>query len=55
MIAELGSCVAYINPGTGSLLLQFLLVGVAGVFVTFRNSKAWFTERFSRKKNPPRS
>lgn len=42
---------AYINPGTGSLFLQFLLVCVAGAWVTFRTSWRWIKERFIRKKS----
>ncbi len=43
---------AYVNPGTGSLVLQFLLVGMAGLWVTFRRSWQWMKARWLRDPSP---
>lgn len=40
---------AYINPGTGSLFLQVLLIGVAGAWVTFRSWGRWIKDRVRPK------
>lgn len=37
---------AYLDPGSGSLLLQAVLGGIAGVAVAF---KAWKSRLFARK------
>ena len=43
--------IAYLNPGTGSLVLQFLLVGIAGAWITCRTYGHKITKRFVRKKS----
>jgi hypothetical protein len=37
MTTNLAFCLAYIDPGTGSLLIQFLLASLVGGMVFFRN------------------
>ncbi len=37
MIGGYPDCLAYIDPGAGSLLVQFLFAGVVGSLVFFRN------------------
>jgi hypothetical protein len=49
---DMMAVLAYINPGTGSLLWQFLLVGFAGVLVNFRTCSQWIRERLTRKTSP---
>ena len=43
MIDELSAMLAYIDPGSGSLLLQFLIAGIVGTGLFFRNQfgAAW--------------
>jgi len=50
----------YIDAGSGSLLVQFLVAGIASVVIAFRHKihlvKSWGTKRFSAdKKNRPTS
>lgn len=42
------SWVAYIDPGTGSLVFQMVLAGLLGVAVAFRNLRAWIANVLSR-------
>lgn len=46
-VLELGglftAALAYMNPGTGSMILQMILVGIAGGYVIMKN--AWQTIR----------
>ena len=44
-----GSVYAYIDPGTGSLLLQFLVAGVLGALFYFRQSIAKIVSFFKSK------
>lgn len=41
---------AYIDPGTGSLILQWLIAIIAGVSVFFSNIKLKIKKFFKRKK-----
>ena len=52
---EIVALMAYINPGTGSLFLQFLLVGVAGGWVAFKTSSGRIKALFTRKKSTRQS
>ena len=52
---EIVVCMAYINPGTGSLFLQLLLIGMAGAWATLWNSRRWIKERFNRKHSTQRT
>lgn len=45
---------AYIDPGAGSMLLQLLLGGVAGLFVFGRLFKQRILRFFGREKNDER-
>ncbi len=49
------SAYAYLDPGTGSMLVQGLLAGIAAVFVSVkvfhRRIAAYFGRFFSRKKD----
>jgi len=42
-------CLAYIDPGSGSLILQMLIAGTLGVIAFFRHSIAGI---FKKKQNP---
>lgn len=55
MVIETFTLIAYINPGTGSLFLQFLLVSLAGVWVAFQNFGRWIKGRVIRKRSTPPS
>lgn len=46
---------AYINPGTGSLVWQCLLVGMAGAWVSVGTCVRWIKGRVSRRKSPKSS
>ena len=48
---DIFSLMAYINPGTGSLFWQFLLVGIAGATVSVRTWSQWLRGRVSRRKS----
>ena len=48
-MGEIVTAIAYINPGTGSLFWQLILVGIAGAWVTLRTCSHWLKGRFSRK------
>lgn len=53
MLGE-GITLAYIDPGTGSFLLQSAIAGVIGAFFYFRNAiKRLFNRLFRRKETPP--
>lgn len=44
------SGVAYMNPGTGSFILQMLLIGLAGGVLAVRNAWGSLKGFFTRKK-----
>lgn len=44
---------AYLDPGTGSMLLQLLLGGIAGAFMVIKLYWARFKDFFSRRKSGP--
>ena len=48
-----GSASAYIDPATGSMVLQMIIGGIAGAFVTVKlywiQIKAFFTNKKSRQ------
>ncbi len=48
-------CVAYIDPGAGSIILQFLAAITIGVSVMFRRSVAGFFRIFRRTPKLPTS
>jgi hypothetical protein len=39
---------AYIDPGTGSLLFQALVAGFLGAVIGFRNLRSWIALQFSK-------
>ena len=41
---------AYIDPGTGAIILQMIIAGLVGVAVFFRQAIARFFGLFTRKK-----
>jgi hypothetical protein len=47
--------IAYIDPGSGALLLQFILAGLVGGVVYFRNQvvglASWLKDRAFARKN----
>jgi hypothetical protein len=49
LLASTGPAYAYLDPGTGSILLQMLLGGVAGGLVVIRlywaRIKSWFSPK----------
>lgn len=55
MMNGLTAALAYINPGTGSLFWQFLLVGIAGAWASFRTCSQWIKGRASRKGSEKKS
>jgi hypothetical protein len=44
---------AYIDPGTGSMLLQIFAAGVAGAIFYFHELRIKLLSLFSRRKPPP--
>lgn len=51
------SALAYLDPGTGSLILQSVIAGIAGAIVAGRfywdQCKSYFAARFSRSTSQP--
>jgi hypothetical protein len=47
-----GSAHAYIDPGTGSMLLQVIGAGIAGAIFYFRELRIKVTSMFSRRPEP---
>lgn len=45
-----GLTLAYIDPGTGGIILQMLIAGLVGAAVFFRQAIAQFFSLFTRKK-----
>ncbi len=55
MVDRFPDILAYIDPGSGSLLLQFLIAGLVGGGVFFRNQLvgmvSWIRSRASSRKS----
>ena len=47
-----GSAQAYIDPGTGSMLLQMIGAGIAGAIFYFRELRMKFLSLFTRREAP---
>ena len=41
---------AYLDPGTGSILIQALIAGFAVVSLFFSNARLWIAEKLFRRK-----
>jgi hypothetical protein len=46
---------AYIDPGSGALLLQALVAGAAGALIVFRNAFTGLTSRLLGRQRPTES
>jgi len=51
-------CFLYIDPGSGSYLVQVIVAGVLGIAFFFKNIWAWIKSKFTRSSknsndNPP--
>jgi hypothetical protein len=51
-IAAVGPAAAYIDPGTGSMLLQMIGAGIAGAIFYFRELRLKLLSLFSRREAP---
>lgn len=51
-LAAVGKAAAYIDPGTGSMLLQMIGAGVAGAIFYFRELRMKLLSLFSRREAP---
>jgi hypothetical protein len=51
-IAAVAPAAAYIDPGTGSMLLQMLGAGIAGAIFYFRELRIKFLSLFTRREAP---
>ena len=51
-IAAVGPAAAYIDPGTGSMLLQMIGAGIAGAIFYFRELRMKLLSLFSRREAP---
>jgi hypothetical protein len=51
-IAAVGPAAAYIDPGTGSMLLQIMGAGIAGAIFYFRELRIKVMSLFSRREAP---
>ena len=45
-----GTGLAYVNPGTGTLIIQMVMAGMAGAYLWLRRSGMWVKSFFSKKK-----
>lgn len=50
VLGTTGTAHAYIDPGTGSMLLQVIGAGIAGAIFYFRELRIKFTSLFSRRR-----
>jgi hypothetical protein len=48
-LASAGPAAAYIDPGTGSMLLQIIGAGIAGAIFYFRELRMKFLSLFTRR------
>lgn len=48
MIATMGEAHAYVDPGTGAMILQIIGAAVAGTLFYFRQFRDWISAWFSR-------
>ncbi len=59
-VAQSHAALAYMNPGTGSLILQALMIGIAGGYLFLRSSGHQLAALLARRKGggsshkPPR-
>ena len=51
-MAAVAPAAAYIDPGTGSMLLQMLGAGIAGAIFYFREFRMKFLSLFTRRETP---
>lgn len=51
-VAAVGTAAAYIDPGTGSMLLQMIGAGIAGAIFYFRELRIKLLSLFSRREAP---
>ena len=51
-LAAAGPAAAYIDPGTGSMLLQMIGAGIAGAIFYFRELRMKLLSLFSRREAP---
>jgi hypothetical protein len=51
-VAASGPAAAYIDPGTGSMLLQVIGAGIAGAIFYFRELRIKVVSLFSRRQAP---
>lgn len=51
-LAGTGTAAAYIDPGTGSMLLQMIGAGIAGAIFYFREFRLKLISLFSRRQPP---
>ncbi len=51
-LGAIAPAAAYIDPGTGSMLLQMFAAGVAGAIFYFRELRIKFLSLFSRRDAP---
>jgi hypothetical protein len=52
VLGTAGSAQAYIDPGTGSMLLQVIGAGIAGAIFYFRELRIKVMSMFSRRQEP---
>jgi len=52
VLGSAGSAQAYIDPGTGSMLLQVIGAGIAGAIFYFRELRIKVMSMFSRRQEP---
>ena len=52
VVGSAGPAQAYIDPGTGSMLLQVIGAGIAGAIFYFRELRIKVTSLFSRREAP---
>jgi hypothetical protein len=48
LLASTGDAHAYVDPGTGAMILQIIGAAVAGAFFYFRQLRHWIVATFNR-------
>jgi hypothetical protein len=49
-VATSATAFAYVDPGTGAMIIQMIGAAVAGALFYFRSARDWLASRFGRRR-----
>ena len=49
-VASIATAHAYVDPGTGAMIIQMIGAAVAGALFYFRSARDWLASRFGRRR-----